>query len=38
MEQLKAMAADVAAQRAELEAHYQRLAALVEAQPERSLA
>jgi hypothetical protein len=38
MEQLKAMAAEVAAQRAELEAHYQRLAALVEAQPERSLA
>jgi len=38
MEELEAMAADVAAQRGELEAHYQRLAALVEAQPERSLA
>jgi hypothetical protein len=38
MEELAKMVSDVAAQRDQLEAHYQRIAALVEQEPERSLA
>ena len=38
MEELKKMIAEVTAQKAELEAHHERLKALLEAPPERSLA
>ena len=38
LEELKTMVAEVAAQREQLEAHQQKIAALLEAEPERSLA
>ena len=38
LEELKRMIAEVGAQKAELEAHHERLKALLEAPPERSLA
>ncbi len=38
LEELRAMVAEVAAQREQLEAHRQKLAALLEAEPDRSLA